>query len=75
MNITYEEVPNIITSKDLDYLNDMFNFNYGAFKSNYNAIESIQDETLRSLVKKCSDVFYDNMDKILNILSNGGINE
>ena len=27
-NITYNEVPKIITGKDLDYLSDMFNWNY-----------------------------------------------
>ena len=27
-NKIYNEVPNIITGKDLDYLSDMFNWNY-----------------------------------------------
>ena len=31
-NKTYNEVPNIITGKDLDYLSDMFQWNYGALK-------------------------------------------
>ena len=29
MNLNYEQVPNIITGKDLDYLSDMFNWNCG----------------------------------------------
>lgn len=29
-NKTYNKVPNIITGKDLDYLSDMFNWNYDA---------------------------------------------
>ena len=30
----YTEVPNIITGKDLDYLSDMFNWNYSSYKKN-----------------------------------------
>ncbi len=33
MNGQYAEVPNnILTGKDLDYLSDMFQWNYGALK-------------------------------------------
>ena len=32
MEQTYNAVPNIISSKDLDYLSDMFNWNYGHIK-------------------------------------------
>ena len=28
----YDMVPNIISGKDLDYLSDMFSWNYGAYK-------------------------------------------
>ena len=31
-NQQYNEVPNIITGKDLDYLSDMFEWNYGTLK-------------------------------------------
>ena len=34
----YQEVPYIITGKDLDYLSDMFSWNYGAYKSIYNSV-------------------------------------
>ena len=40
--MNYEKVPNIITGKDLDYLSDMFNWNYGALKSNLNAINEVK---------------------------------
>ena len=40
----YDVVPNIISGKDLDYLSDMFNWNYGAYKSSYNSLENITDE-------------------------------
>ena len=36
MNDNYTEVPNIISGKDLDYLSDMFNWNYLAYKKMIN---------------------------------------
>lgn len=75
MNETYEVVPNIISCKDLDYLNDMFNWNYGAYKNSYNASNSVIDEELSSMLKRASNTFYNNMSKILNIINNGGNNE
>ena len=44
MNIEYEEVPNMISCKDLDYLSDMFQWNYGAYKCSYNASDSVGDD-------------------------------
>ena len=43
-NITYNEVPNIITGKDLDYLSDMFNWNYEALKKTNMGIDNVGDE-------------------------------
>lgn len=74
MQETYSEVPNIISSKDLDYLSDMFNWNYGAYKTSLNAANSVNDENLSSVLQKASNVFHRNMTKVLNII-NGGNNE
>ena len=42
MNDKYMEVPNdILTGKDLDYLCDMFQWNYGALKSSNDFISNI----------------------------------
>ena len=42
------EVPvNVITGKDLDYLSDMFQWNYTAYKCAYNNIESMTDMELK----------------------------
>ena len=75
MEQTYNAVPNIISSKDLDYLSDMFNWNYGAYKTNFNASTSVHDEEISMLISKASNVFYANMTKVLNIINNGGNNE
>ena len=75
MNETYDVVPDIISGKDLDYLSDMFNWNYGAYKSTYNANDNVKDEELKRVLTKASNIFERNLNKILNILCNGGENE
>lgn len=69
----YNNVPNIITGKDLDYLTDMFNWNYGAYKSAYNSLESISDEEIKNITERAVTLFHNNIKSILNIL--GGTNE
>ena len=75
MNETYNVVPNVISTKDLDYLSDMFNWNYGVYKSSLNASNSVNDEELSKLLLKASNIFHSNLTKILNIINNGGNNE
>lgn len=75
MNINYEEVPDIISGKDLDYLCDMFNWNYGAYKSSYNAVETVTDDEIKNTLTSAQELFKNNMNKILNILNRGGRNE
>ena len=70
----YDKVPDILTGKDIDYLKDMFNWNYGAYKNTIDAINCVTDETLKKHLTKCSKVFYTQMDKVLQILE-GGSNE
>ena len=67
--MNYTSVPNMISSKDLDYLSDMFNWNYGAYKSTVNAIDKVNDEEIRSVLTRASDVFYKNMNNIIIILN------
>ena len=62
-------VPNMISCKDLDYLSDMFNWNYGAYKSSSNAINSVGDSEIKDMLNKASNVFQGNISKILNILN------
>ena len=73
--MNYEKVPNVITGKDLDYLSDMFNWNYGALKSNINAMEEVEDMEIKNIIEEATHVFNDNINTILNILANGGQNE
>lgn len=74
MNLNYNEVPNIISGKDLDYLSDIFIWNYGAYKQFSNSIKSISDEEIKNILQKASNLFLDNMNKTLEILEGGSQN-
>ena len=63
-----EKVPSMISTKDLDYLTDIFNWNYGAFKSVINMESEFTDKTLSKCARKVSDLFMNNMDTVLDIL-------
>lgn len=71
----YNEVPNIISGKDLDYLSDIFNWNYGAYKRSVNAQKNLKNEELVTIFEEASNTFYNNMNTVLNILNQGGQNE
>ena len=73
--MNYNKVPNIITGKDLDYLSDMFNWNYGAFKSNYNNISRVIDNEIKEILEKSSNIFKESILSIISILASGGTNE
>lgn len=74
-NQTYNEVPNIITGKDLDYLSDMFEWNYGALKKMNVAVSQVQEEQLRTVLEKGYNLFKNNLNVVLSILKEGGSNE
>lgn len=73
--MNYTNVPNIITGKDLDYLTDMFNWNYNAYKNNVNSLEKINAEEIKQIVKKAVDLFNGSMMEVLSILASGGAHE
>ena len=70
----YSEVPNVISGKDLDYLTDMFNWNYLAYKESINMLD-ITDEVVEKHINKVSKLFLNNMEDILDILEEGEDNE
>ena len=71
-NITYNEVPNIITGKDLDYLSDMFTWNYEALKKMNVAVNQTTDERIRTILEKGYNLFKNNLNITLSILNEGG---
>lgn len=74
-NKIYNEVPNIITGKDLDYLSDMFNWNYEALKKMNVAVNQVTDERIRTTLEKGYNLFKNNLNVTLSILNEGGNNE
>jgi len=67
----YEEVPNIIGNKDLDYLSDIFNWHYGAYKNAINMALEVTDEVLAKHIENTSKVFLNGMESVLDILEEG----
>ena len=65
----YNEVPLIITGKDLDYLCDIFNWNFNACNLINDFMNKVNDEEIISLLKTTYDVHKNNLDRVLNILS------
>lgn len=74
-NKIYKEVPNIISGKDLDYLSDMFQWNYEALKKMYVATSQAQDEQIKMVLEKGYNLFKNNLNVTLSILKEGGSNE
>lgn len=70
----YQKVPNIISCKDLDYLSDIFNWNYGGYKSSINAVNAAEDKEIAKHLGKASKFFESSMNCVLSILE-GGANE
>ena len=73
-NKIYNEVLNIITGKDLDYLSDMFNWNYEALKKTNVAVNQVNDEQIKKVLEKGYNLFKNNLNITLSILNEGGTN-
>ena len=74
-NKEYTEVPNIITGKDLDYLSDMFEWNYNALKKVNVGTNNVADEEIKTALEEGYNLFKNNLNVILSILNEGGTNE
>ena len=63
---------NIISGKDLDYLNDIFMWNYNAWKSSNFYSGYIEDNKLLKIYDDALELFDNNLNVVLDILSNPG---
>lgn len=75
MKLNYESVPDMISGKDLDYLTDMFNWNYNALKQTIDYSTATEKEDVVKLLDKATNLFSNNMEELLTILERGGTNE
>lgn len=64
-----EQVPTIISTKDLSYLSDMFEWNFVAAKKALHYSNEIKDEALQKETMNVYEMHQKNLDKILEILS------
>lgn len=72
MNENMQVVPNIISGKDLDYLSDMFNWNYCLLKKSNHYVEEVQDDEIKNMISRVVDDCSNNLNEILNILNMKG---
>lgn len=71
MKEKYSKVPeDLISGKDLDYLCDMFQWNYGSLKSSNEAIGKVNDDRIKTILQKANFLFNQNIKTVLNILAN-----
>lgn len=64
-----EQVPVIISTKDLAYLSDMFEWNFIAAKKAIHFCNEITDEDVKKELEKIYKMHEKNLKKILEILS------
>ena len=64
----YNEVPTMISGKDLDYLSDIFNWNFNACKLANHFYSELQDEEIKEIMKKVEEIHREHAKAVLNIL-------
>ncbi len=62
-------VPTMISTKDLAYLTDIFNWNFIAVKKANHYLQEIQDEDVKKVVQKFKNAHQKMCERIVNILS------
>ena len=68
MQQTYDVVPDILTGKDVDYLCDMFNWNFESLKKFNYFLNLTSNEEIKQRLKEAISMFNENMEEVLNIL-------
>jgi hypothetical protein len=68
-------VPVMISTKDLEYIKDMLNWNLIAAKKATHYLEHIEDQEVADLITQISDMHKQHYNTLLNLLNQGGQNE
>ena len=66
-----EKVPKMISTKDISYITDMFNWNYIMLKKLCDYQECIEDEDVCEQFKELINVHDDNCKKLVKLLEDG----
>ena len=70
-NCMKENAPNMLTGKDLDYLQDIFNWNYYAFKNCSLSLTKVKNNEIKKHFRKCNNFFKTSLNKTLTIIKDG----
>lgn len=65
----YETVPAVISCKDLDYLSDIYNWNFNACKLARHFISEVQDNEISELLEKVASMHQEHAKAVINILN------
>lgn len=66
-----EQVPNIISTKDLSYLSDIFEWNYTASKECLHFSKKVQAEDIQNTLQNVANMHEQICQKIISILKEG----
>lgn len=66
-----EKVPKMISTKDLSYIKDMFNWNYLTLKKLQDYSECIEAEGVSEQFKELIDLHQDNCKNLIKLLGDG----
>lgn len=66
-----EKVPKMLSTKDVSYISDMFNWNYIAFKKINDYITFIHDEETLEYFKELIAMHVDNCEHLVKLLESG----
>lgn len=65
----YETVPAVISCKDLDYLSDIYNWNFNACKLANHFVALVSDNEIKELLQQISDMHKEHVKAVINILN------
>lgn len=64
-----ETVPQMISTKDLAYISDMFNWNYNAYKTINHYMQEVKQEEIKELLESIKDMHYNHLSYLISILN------
>ncbi len=70
-----ETVPKMISTKDLAYLSDMFQWNFTTYKQLKHFANEVENEEIQNLFLELSEMHYQHLEWILAILRNEDLSE
>ena len=64
-------VPNMISTKDLSYLEDIFNWNVTASKKAFHFSKEVKDSEIHTIIESCATLHSNICKDVLQILKGG----